>query len=345
MSITLPTGVRKRGNSYQYIINRDGKQFSGSYPTPLEAARAREEHIKFLDSPDASLKRNPNSRKAKKAVVKNITLKEAIDMTYSIRWEGTKAERSTMVNASTLISYFGANRPIGEITTEVVNTYIISLKDNGLSSGTINRKLACLSVILKTVEDSGGITARPVLMRRKEYRGRERFLSEEEERRVIALLEAWDKLDHLDAFITLLDTGMRTGELFKVKVNDINFKQGKHGIITLWKTKNDRPRSIPMTLRVSSIIQKRLSAIQNPDDYLFPYGQWWLRNVWDRMKSNLGLNKDTQFVPHILRHTCASRLIQRGVPLSMIQKWLGHESMQSTMRYSHLCPDALFDLV
>jgi integrase len=59
----------------------------------------------------------------------------------------------------------------------------------------------------------------------------------------------------------------------------------------------------------------------------------------------MGLLDDPQFVPHILRHTCASRLMQAGVPMPEVQKWLGHSSISETMRYSHLAPDSIFNAV
>lgn len=336
----LPTGIRKRGDSYQYIISRDSRQYTGTYETLESAIRARKDRLALLETTEVT----SNPKAARKREAKNMTLSDAVDKAYNIRWQGTKAERTTMVNASTLIKYFGKRTPIGDIHTEDVNAFICAQREQGLSNATINRKLACLSVILKTAEDCGVPTANPVLTRRKEYKGRERFLSEEEEARAIATLAQWEKLDHQDAFIVLLDTGMRSGELFKLQAKDVDFRQGKHGILTLWRTKNDHPRSVPMTSRVSSIIKRRISFIKQ-EDRIFNNTLWWFRNVWDRLKSHMGLSKDSQFVPHILRHTCASRLVQKGVPLMMVQKWLGHESLQSTMRYSHLCPDALFDLV
>ena len=53
------------------------------------------------------------------------------------------------------------------------------------------------------------------------------------------------------------------------------------------------------------------------------------------------LEDDPQFVVHMLRHTCASRLVQRGVPLAVVQKWMGHSNIQTTLRYAHLAPESL----
>jgi integrase len=57
----------------------------------------------------------------------------------------------------------------------------------------------------------------------------------------------------------------------------------------------------------------------------------------------MGLKDDKQFVPHALRHTCASRLAQGGMTIQKIQRWLGHKSLTQTMRYAHLTPADLVE--
>ena len=59
----------------------------------------------------------------------------------------------------------------------------------------------------------------------------------------------------------------------------------------------------------------------------------------------MGLAEDDGFVPHALRHTWASRLIQRGVSLRVVQEWLGHKTITVTMRYAHLSPKSLLAAV
>ncbi len=60
------------------------------------------------------------------------------------------------------------------------------------------------------------------------------------------------------------------------------------------------------------------------------------RAVWHKAKAEIGLGGDEELVPHTLRHTCASRLVRGGIDIRRVQMWLGHQTLQMTMRYSHL---------
>lgn len=65
------------------------------------------------------------------------------------------------------------------------------------------------------------------------------------------------------------------------------------------------------------------------------------RQIWNEAKMEVGLGADDQVVPHILRHTCASRLVQGGIDIRRVQMWLGHQTLQMTMRYAHLATNDL----
>ena len=64
--------------------------------------------------------------------------------------------------------------------------------------------------------------------------------------------------------------------------------------------------------------------------------QYQFRQVWHEARADIGLAGDVELVPHSLRHTCASRLVRGGVDIRRVQMWLGHQTLQMTMRYSHL---------
>ena len=99
-----------------------------------------------------------------------------------------------------------------------------------------------------------------------------------------------------------------------------------------------------MTHRVLEIIERRCREF--PEGPLFPEGgKDWYRKGWDRVRLLMDKEDDPEFVPHALRHTCCSRLVQRGVPITHVQRWMGHNSIQTTMRYAHLMPHDLFAAV
>jgi site-specific recombinase XerD len=50
----------------------------------------------------------------------------------------------------------------------------------------------------------------------------------------------------------------------------------------------------------------------------------------------MGLSGDKDLVPHVLRHTCATRLVKGGIDIRRVQMWLGHQTLTMTMRYAHL---------
>ena len=59
----------------------------------------------------------------------------------------------------------------------------------------------------------------------------------------------------------------------------------------------------------------------------------------------MSLMDDSHFVPHICRHTFASRLVQRGVGITVVQQLCGHKTLEITLRYAHLAPSNLDEAI
>lgn len=59
------------------------------------------------------------------------------------------------------------------------------------------------------------------------------------------------------------------------------------------------------------------------------------------IRAEMGFERNSEFVIYALRHTCASRLVNAGVDLQVVCRWLGHSSIQITERYAHLDPKKL----
>ncbi len=269
------------------------------------------------------------------------TLQEALTQCQSAVWHGKSGEEAAVRNSECAIQFFGVNTKLDDITTDWVDAWIARLKQIGNSNGTVNRKLAALSKLMSYAHRRGKVKAKPHLERQLESEGRIRYLTQEEEVRGLALLSQWGKDEHAEAMCVLVDSGIRPSELWRLEDRDVNFE---NGTMAVWQTKNKHPRSVPMTLRVKEIIRRR-TELTLKGQRLFPFDNYWMAHAWERMKHSMGLAEDTQFVPYALRHTCASRLVQRGVNLRVVQEWMGHKTITVTMRYAHLSPTNLLEAV
>lgn len=145
--------------------------------------------------------------------------------------------------------------------------------------------------------------------------------------------------DVADLVLVLVDTGMRLSEALNMKYEDISFD---NNLISIWINKGDRPRSLPMTKRVRTILEARQ---QNNKIKPFSITSYQTENSWKVVRRKMQMESDKEFVLHALRHTCASRLVNAGVDLYVVKEMLGHGSIQITERYAHLNPVKLVTAV
>lgn len=325
-------GIRQRGKSYLVDVTVQGDRRTGTFESYEEAVIGRLQLEAELRG--AVIKReaaaNPNSW----------TLKKAYDTTLEMRWRDTKNEVKAARNARDAVSFFGSDRTLDSIDVSAIDEYVKHLRKKGNSPGTINRKLASLSAMFTDADERGGCIKKPRLIRQPEPTHRIRYLSPDEEQLLASLMIQWNQPAVLEAITVLIDTGMRVGELLNLQVKDVDLREN---IISIWQNKGDLPRSVPMTHRVREIIAGRCVASRGL--VFFNLTRETLRYYWDRARSAMGLDDDDQFVPHALRHTCATRLVQSGVSLYVVQKILGHSSIQVTEKYAHLSQRELKDAI
>ncbi len=321
MTRTLPKGIRQRGGAFVVDVTERGVRKHATAHTLQEAMDLR-----------ATLRAELCAGKPR-----GWSLEQAREETLRSVWKGLPSESHCAYNSQCAVDFLGAETQLTDITGDDIAAFVTYLKGKGNANATINRKLAALSRICRLAVQRGHLEHKPYMHHQRESEGRIRWLTEKEEDAHVGLYRQWSRHDHADAFIVLIDTGMRTGELWKLTARDCDFDWEGCGAIRIWDAKNGESRSVPMTARVKEILRRRTLTMEQP----FPYGSGWIRSMWERTKTTLGLQTDEQYVPHVLRHTCASRLIQNGVPAEVVQKWLGHKSLRVTMRYAHLAPTSL----
>ena len=139
----------------------------------------------------------------------------------------------------------------------------------------------------------------------------------------------------------LIDLGCRGNELLNLEKRFVDFDNNQ---INFNERKNDQAVAVPMTNQVRSAIYKYYNDSKD-FDIIFSYDYSELNAIWQKARKDLGYADKKFYTIHLCRHTCASRLVQRGVPILLVKDWLGHEDIENTMIYAHLAPKALHSVV
>lgn len=357
----MPKGIRRKNGKFQANINIDQHRHWATFAELSDAIKWRFKIIcDSFGQPEFDLKLPHIEKEAppKKASVRSgkargksrWTLQQAYEYTLKYHWSNNRSLGHVMRNSQYALDFFGRKTEVSDITEPQIEEFKVHLKERfNNAPSTINRKLATLSKIINTSLSIGKIERKPAIRKYRERPNRVRFLSPEEEHSFIQAFEIMKRPDQQDAFCILLDTGMRPSELWNLEVRDVDLNKS---IVTIWLNKTDHPRSIPMTMRVRSIFQRRVKDITGHSGYqpacrdvLFPYtDNTWFHQTWNKAKKLIGLENEKELIPYTLRHTCCSRLIQSKTSLVHVKEWMGHKCIATTLRYAHLGPDDLNDL-
>lgn len=268
-----------------------------------------------------------NQKGSKHRLVETYSVTELTTRYINVLWEDG-SHKSNVRSFLGEIDEILLSERFSVFSEEMLDRVIGSLRERGNSNATINRKMAALSKLLRKACKMGEIYSLPEFRRQKERQGRIRFLEQEEEERLFRAIRAIDE-DSYRLSVFLVDTGCRLGEAIGLLWNDVNQLRA-----TFWLTKSGRSRTVPLTRRAKqAVFIPQKTHLKGPFSML---NQQRFRAVWNQAKSDVGLAFDDQVVPHILRHTCASRLVQGGIDIRRVQMWLGHQTLQMTMRYAHL---------
>lgn len=325
--------VTKRGSSYQATVHHQGQRYRKTCSTYSEAEAWE------LSAKAALLRGEPIPDQQRRLDGAPCNLEELLELTRKRYWAGHSGERTAVVNATKCIEALGKQLTPEAVNEQRIDEMVFKFEAEGTSGSTINRRLSALSKMLTFAFERGYISRKPKIERKKEPQHRIRYLTPDEEAEMLAYFEHIGQPDLKDFIIVGIDTGMRVGEILRIEARDID-----NGMVSLWRTKNGKSRSIPLTTRALEVLERRSSS--NTAGQLFEgFTHSKITHYWQLAKRHLGLSTDNQFVPHALRHTFCSRLVQRGVDIVSVSKLAGHSSITVTMRYAHLAPDNLSNAI
>lgn len=245
---------------------------------------------------------------------------------------------------SSLVPFFGKKR-IHQITPHDIERYKAQMLEKGLSRKTVNNRLAILRKCIVTAYEWLEITkVLPKIKQLKCPPPHTDFLSADERELFFSNADGTVR----EMILTALRTGMRQGEIRALQWSSIDWENRsitvRHSLNDRTKKlespKSNRERHIPMDSDVYEMLFKRKRAtghvFLSPDNG--PYDSQRLIRQLDNVREKTGLRK---FTFHTLRHTFATQLATKGVPLHIVQALLGHSTIIMTMRYAHVATSDL----
>ena len=315
----LPSGTKRFFLHTQHRGQRSWHIVGDAKVLPVAAARSR------ATSLSANLRGNaPVDAPSFEAVA------EAVFRRYARVWKPRTLYVNRSYYRSTLAPWF-TTRPVADINRQEVERWFASLRGTPVSA---DRSMPVLSVILTEAErmghrPEGSNPCRGI--RRYRRKGRERYLSDEEIRRLGARLSAHEAHWPLQVAVVrlLLLTGCRHGEVLTLRWAD--YREGR---LFLRDSKSG-----PRTVWLSGAARKVLDAIERERAWVFPAcrgsgpaNSMWLRRFWHRVRIEADL-PDVRL--HDLRHAHASFALRQGESVLAIARLLGHRAPATTLKYTH----------
>lgn len=303
--------ITKRANgTYQVTVSIGGRTTrKSSRHWSFKDARAYEQ--KML----ASIKDIAAGREPERLIAEALTrwLKDHVPR--------LKSAKKTEAHVRALVPYTRGRKlvEIAQVWAEIKAAEI------GKAPATVNHKGRILRQISRMAWREWGWLERPAAIGLLPEKPRETFLTLDQ---VEALARACPNAAAGDYVRLAAYTGIRRGHLLRLTAHDV-----RGGFIHLDRTSKTRTlQLVPLHPKVAGIAA-RLPLGASDDQ---------VRDSWAKAREACGLQHVRW---HDLRHTCASWLVQAGVPLHTVSEVLGHSSMAMTRRYAHLSPEHLSDAI
>jgi integrase len=329
--------VYRRGKTWWYVFEFGGRKIQESSGLRNKTAALRAEAKRKTDL----MERRAGFTKSKPIPKFDDFCKQFLE--WSKQQHRPKTHELHALNCKTLKRFFRGGY-LDEITSEMVEDFksarkqerIRWAKDRSVAGATVNRALTTLKLLYHQAQRSGYAVKNPV-------EGVAMFREPLDSMRVISFEEQASYLTETsqplrDISKIILDTGMRPEEVFRMRVENLDFKQ-KSIFNPNGKTKAAR-RTIPMTDDALSLLKLRVKEADKLETpYVFPSPHNVQRPIGSVKKAHSAAvtraKITRRFRLYDLRHTFATRAVASGTDLPTLSSLLGHASILMTMRYVH----------
>ncbi|WMM94884.1 integrase [Roseobacter phage CRP-804] len=232
------------------------------------------------------------------------------------------------------------------LTTKDLVKFVEKRRMEGASGTTIRHNLSRVRKLLNHADTMGDILL-PTVIKWPSVNSsnpRMRYLTVEEEQKLLDAIEIED-YRYLVEF--MIDTGCRPSEVMTTTAvvakpfewGDVSTSKDGRTLVTFWKTKTNTPRTVPLTQRAYEALD--WSREEGHDRPFGDIHHIKFKNYVTETAAKVGLS---DIVVYTFRHTCASRLVQRGADIMRVKQWMGHSNIETTLGYAKLAPEDIYTL-
>jgi integrase/recombinase XerD len=237
-------------------------------------------------------------------------------------------------------------RPVEALDRKDLEAFVRSLMTAGLAPRSVARAVACIRGFYRFVVAENKLPRNPAedLRSPRGWASLPRFLSLEEVDRLVALPDIATTIGLRDKALieVLYATGLRVSELVSLRAGDLHLEEGYLTCVG----KGDKQRMVPMGHEASEWLSRYIRD-GRPALLKTRQSPWLFVNARGGALSRVGFWKilkgygrkaalQTELSPHVLRHSFATHLLERGADLRMIQVMLGHADLSTTQIYTHV---------
>ncbi|MDC2284247.1 site-specific integrase [Bacteroides stercoris] len=253
-------------------------------------------------------------------------------------------KRSTKENLMTTVTVLQEFRPgldFKDITYTFLKEFEVHLKEKGNSVNTIAKHLRQLRTLVNEAINQGYIPSDAYPFRKykiKQEKGRKEFLTPDELKR-LENLDVDKKLRHvLDAFLFCCYTGLRYSDFCQLTPENIIRVNGKR-----WLYSKSVKTDVEIRLPLHLLFEGKALAVLERYDIVTDFAKIGPNSEANKYLAQLAalarIRKHITY--HTARHTCATLLVHQGVPITTVQKLLGHASVRTTEVYSEVLSNTI----
>ena len=253
-------------------------------------------------------------------------------------------KRSTKENLMTTITVLQEFRPgidFKDITYTFLRDFEVHLKEKGNSVNTVAKHMRQLRTLVNEAINQGYIPSDAYPFRKykiKQEKGRKEFLTPDELKR-LENLDVDKKLRHvLDAFLFCCYTGLRFSDFCQLSPANFIKVNGKR-----WLHFTSVKTGVELRLPLHLLFEGKALAVLERYDIVTDFAKIGPNSEANKYLAQLAalarIRKHITY--HTARHTCATLLVHQGVPITTVQKLLGHTSVRTTEVYSEVLSNTI----